>query len=601
MPDAKPRIFRRAVSATGNLFLRWWREATGPLLSNDHPLLVDALLRRLWVLTPVILLALMLAGALGFYLFIGWRARDLTAKALASAEAGSLHFARRQIAAAASLRPEHPAVQRATAVIESRFGNPDAVRLWEAIDEEAVLTGDEIDARAEIMTVHGDETQFAAALAALEAQGATGRAAELRSRRSLSRGDLEQAITQARAAASASDDPALRLRLLQLLDARHGPALSRRSATGPRDLGASAEMTALIDGLSGTPEGDKALVLGLQAPYFPAAKKAAWAEAAWRNPSEANPALLPASHFLAASGRETPEALYDKLQGLYIGASLPRQAAFAQWMMRHGLHEQMLAKVSAAAAAEDESMFRLRALALAGLERWEEVLQLADAPGKAAGSVRLMAKSLAHRELGRRDEAGKFARIALRASAAEGRFKDAIEMSDRQDMRTLADEAVVELCANPAEADRAFALARDRFSRRGQFATLGEAYAAALQASPEAPSVQDYKRYREILEGKSVGLTVTAGAVAARPTDVNARFNHALALLQAGQAKEALAVFDGFDVLTSQLPPGLQAVSAALLHASGDRSALALVGSINPDLLWPGEYALIAPLRAGAP
>jgi tetratricopeptide (TPR) repeat protein len=207
-----------------------------------------------------------------------------------------------------------------------------------------------------------------------------------------------------------------------------------------------------------------------------------------------------------------------------------------------------------------------------------------------------MVKSLAHRELGRRDEAEKFARIALRASAAEGRFKEALEMADRQDMRALADEAIVELCGNAAEADRAFALARDRFSRRGQFATLGEAYAAARQASPDATSVQVYQRYREILDGKSVDLAATAEAVAARPTDVAARFNHALALLQAGQTEEAVAVFDGFDVLTPQLPPGLQAVCAALLHAAGDQSALTLAGSINPDLLWPGEYALIAPL-----
>ena len=596
MPDAKPRILRRAVSATGSLFLRWWREATGPLLSNDHPLLVDALLRRLWVLTPVILLALMLAGALGFYLFIGWRARDLTAKALASAEAGSLHFARRQIAAAASLRPEHPAVQRATAVIESRFGNPDAVQLWEAIDEEAVLTDDEVDARAEIMTVHGDETQFAAAVAALEAQGETGRAAELRSRRSLSRGDLEQAIAQARAAASASDDPVLRLRLLQLLVARHGVALSHRRAAGPRDLAAATEMTALIDGLAGTPEGEEALVIGLRAPYFPAEKKAAWAEAAWRNPTDTNPALLPASGFLAASGRDTPAALYDKLQRLYVGAPPPRRAALARWMLRVGLNEQALAAVSGADAAQDEALFGLRASALAALGRWEEVLQLADAPGQAPESVRLMIKSGANRELRRPGEADELVRAALRASVADQRITQTIEMADLQGLRPLADEAVVDLCANAAEADRAFALARDRFSRRGQFSTLEEAYAAARQASPDATSVQVYERYREILDGKSVDLTVTAEAVAARPTDVAARFNHALALLQAGQAKEALAVFDGFDVLTPQLPPGLQAVCAALLHAAGDQSALTLAGSINPDLLWPGEYALIAPL-----
>jgi tetratricopeptide (TPR) repeat protein len=252
--------------------------------------------------------------------------------------------------------------------------------------------------------------------------------------------------------------------------------------------------------------------------------------------------------------------------------------------------------VSGADAAQDEALFGLRASALAALGRWEEVLQLADAPGQAPESVRLMIKSGATRELGRPGEADELVRAALRASVADQRITQTIEMADLQGLRPLADEAVVDLCANAAEADRAFALARDRFSRRGQFSTLGEAYAAARQASPEAPSVQVYERYREILDGKSVDLTVTAEAVAVRPTDVNARFNHALALLQAGQAKEALAVFDGFDVLTPQLPPGLQAVCAALLHAAGDQSALTLAGSINPDLLWPGEYALIAPL-----
>ena len=207
---------RRVLAAPGHLFLRWWREATSSLYSSEHPTLFDAILRRLWVLTPVLLLALLLLGALGFYLFTGWRARDLTAKALASADAGSWHFARRQIAAAANLRPELPAVKRATAVIESRLGNPEAVALWEAIPDGPALTEDEVDARAEIMTVHGDEAQFATAIAALDAQGSSGRAAELRSHRSLRRGDMEQAMAQARAAAAASDESHLRLRLLGL-------------------------------------------------------------------------------------------------------------------------------------------------------------------------------------------------------------------------------------------------------------------------------------------------------------------------------------------------------------------------------------------------
>ncbi len=601
MPDEKPSALRRILTAPGHLFLRWWREATGPLLSNDHPLLIDALLRRLWVLTPVLLLALLLLGALGFYLFTGWRARDLTAKALASADAGSWHFARRQVAAAANLRPDDPAVQRANAVIESRLGNPEAVAMWEAIPDGPVLSEDEIDARAEIMTAHGDDGQFATAIAALEAQGSAGRAAELRSHRSLRGGNVEQAIAQARASAAASDESHLRLRLLRLLAARHGLALAKRSTSGPRDLAAAAEMTALIDGLVGTPSGDEALALGLEAPYFPARKKAEWAEAAWRNPIDTNPALLPAAGFLAASGKETPEALYGKLQPLYVGAPPPRQAALAGWMLRYGMNEQVIAAVSGADAAQDEALFGLRASALAGLGRWAEVLQLTELPGEVPESARLLVKSLATREQGRAGEADELLRMALRTSAAEGRFGPVVESADYQGMRALVDEAIVDLCGDANHADGAFGLARDRFSRRGQFATLDQAYAAARQAAPTAESVLAYQRYLEILDGKNTDATATAEVVAARPTDVNARFNHALALLKTGQPKEALAVFDNFDVLVDQLPPGLRAVSAAVLYAAGDGSAVVVARGIDPDLLTPAEYALIAPLRLTNP
>lgn len=37
----------------------------------------------------------------------------------------------------------------------------------------------------------------------------------------------------------------------------------------------------------------------------------------------------------------------------------------------------------------------------------------------------------------------------------------------------------------------------------------------------------------------------------------------------------------------------------AVLHATGDPNALVVVRGLDPDLLAPAEYALIAPLRPG--
>ena len=589
---------RRVWSSVTDFPRRWWNEVTRPFGKSGLSLPRE-LLQRVMLWMPVLVLALIAFGVLGFYLFAGWRARDLTAKALANAEEGNARFARLQIFSAMSLRPDDPAVQRAAALIESRLGNPDAVQMWEEVAAGPDLADDEIDARAEVMTLHGNDEQFAAALAALEKKGKTDRAAELRSRRSLRRGDMEQAIAQARAAASSNDEPRLRLQLLQLLASRHGVFLAPPAQPGALDLAAAEEMGALIDGLVGTPAGDEALALGLEAPFFPASKKSAWAEAAWRNPLASNPALLPAAEFLAVSGAEKPDALYNKLAILYIGAPLPQQAAFAGWMLRRGMNEQVLITASAAEAVQDEAMFGLRASALGELDRWEEVYQLAEAPSKAPDTVRLMVKSRAARELGRPGEADELARAALQSSVAEGRVGQALELADQQDLRELSDEVIVEMCGNSAVADGAFRLARDRFGRRGQFATLDRAYAAARQAVPSATSVRDYGIYLELLAGPGVDPSVTSEIVAANPTDVGARFNHALALLKSGQGKEALAVFENFDVLVDQLPPGLRAISAAVLHAAGDTNAITVVRGIDPDLLSPAEYALIAPLRTG--
>jgi tetratricopeptide (TPR) repeat protein len=241
----------------------------------------------------------------------------------------------------------------------------------------------------------------------------------------------------------------------------------------------------------------------------------------------------------------------------------------------------------------------VRASALAALGRWEELYRLADTPSRAPDAVRVMIKALAADKLGRRGEAEELARAALLASVEEGRVEQAIGLADSQNMRALADRAIIDMCGNAAVADGAFRMARDRFSRRGQFATLDEAYAAARQAAPSATSVRDYGLYLDLLSGPGVDPAVTAEALAAAPISVEVRFNHALALLQAGQEEEALAVFEDFDVIVEQLPPGLRAVAAAVLVAGSDPSAAAVVRGIDPDLLSPAEYALIAKLRTG--
>ena len=597
--DDSHRRYKRVRAGRPDWLSNWWREATGPIRLSQHRSMARAIGRRLYLWTPVIVLALIIAGAIGFLLFTGFRARDLTAKALINAEEGNARTARLQIFSAMGLRPDDPSIKRAAALIESRLGNPEAVEMWGELEAGAPLSADEIDARAEVMTFHGDDEQFAAALSALEKSGASERAARLRSERSLHGGDMDEAIGQARSPVEGDDDPRLRLRLLQLLAVRHGPLLRGVAQDAPGDVAAAAEMAGLIDELAETPVGDEALALGLRAPFLPATKKSAWAAAAMKNKSASNPALLPAAEFLATSGAETPQELYNQLNISFIGAPLPMQAAFARWMLQQGMNEQVIVTASAEEAVKDEGIFRAHAAALAELGRWQDLKKLGDTPSKTPMTVRQMVQARAARELGRTGESKRLARSALQISVAENRVGQAIEMADLQGQRDLADEAVVEMCGNPAVADGAFRLARDRFGRRGQFASLEAAKEKAAVAAPQSLVLADYRRFQDLLAGKTVDPQETSAAVAADPKNGDLRITHALALLKAGRATDALAVFDRFDVFVENLPAEQQAVAIAVLAANGRTDlAVPLARKLDPQLLPPGAYALISPLRA---
>jgi hypothetical protein len=169
---------------------------------------------------------------------------------------------------------------------------------------------------------------------------------------------------------------------------------------------------------------------------------------------------------------------------------------------------------------------------------------------------------------------------------------------DESGFRKPADAGIISLCGEAEIADRMLRLALERFGRGGQPASLQAAYDRAAAASPHSPTVQDRQRCTKLLSGEAVDPQETAAALAAGPTDVNLRFTHALALLKAGRAPEALTVFDDFDVFVEQAPPGQQAVAAAIFAANGDeRVARSLARALDPALLDPGEYALIVTLR----
>jgi hypothetical protein len=429
-------------------------------------------------------------------------------------------------------------------------------------------------------------------MAALEAGGDAAKVAAIRASRSLRRGNLADSIVQTRKAAS--DDPAVKLDLLGLLLRRHVPMLNS-GAPNPDDVKGGEEIIALVDGLQGTPRGNQAIALALGAFPQPQAKAREWALAALKDLSANNPALLSAAQAMVATGDGTAQDYAAKLSAAFAGAAPAKQAALAAWLNRQGMHEQALTLITPKKAAQDADAYIARAESLASMGNWEELLKLGEAACSAPPSLQLATKALAAYHLGKTGEAQKALADALRAGAGDGGFGYALAAAEETRQREVADQVIVESCADPQMAANMFRLARERFGRRGQFASLAAAHAAAAKAAPDAISVQDYRRRTDLLAGKPVSLEETAAAIAAAPADQSARFTHALALLKADRAADALGVFHDVDIFVDQLPPGDKAVVIALWEINGmNAHAASLRRSLDPALLQPGEYALIA-------
>ena len=593
--DRSHQNYKQVRAGRFDWLVNWWREATGPIQWEQYRSIYAALGRRIVLWIPVLVLVMFVASAVGFQVLKGWRARDLAAKAVANAKAGDVQTARLQAWSARNLREQEPEVLRALAVVETAAASPDAAKLWEEMPGNVTLGGDDLEARAVAMASSGSQAKFLAALTDLEIAGLGKVAARLRTEHRLSRGDLEAAIKEARAALP-TGDAETKLMLLRLLAARYGPFLQIGAQPAGDDIAAGREMAGLVDSLLDTPQARDALVLGFTGQQLDDATARAWAAAAWREKSPANPSLLPAATQLVRLGDVSRDEMRSQLRTIYADASVDQRAALGSWFISQEDIDAALESVPATNTMQSTAAFVIRAEALEAAAKWKDLLALGESVSIAPSSLRSAAVAHAARNLGYTRRAENSMREALRAAPREGKLLPIIAMADSMGADDIVDSEVLQLCEATRTADPAFRLARDRFERRGQFASLTEALQKAAAAAPKSESVADYRRFDAMLSGESVDPQETAAAVAAEPTITERRITHALALLKAGRPQDALAVFDEFDVVVENLPPPQRAVAIAVIAGNGHSDvASRLAANIDRQNLPSGAMALITP------
>jgi tetratricopeptide (TPR) repeat protein len=572
------------------------------------------ILMRVLAVSAVAVVVVGILAAVGFHILQGWRARDLAAKALQSFEQANYRAAWLQVSSARNLRPDEPAVLRASAIIESRFGMPSAMENWDRYAETHELSAEDLVERGRAAAALGDEAQFQRAVDGLDAAGDAASAGRLRTVRSLARGDLDRAIEEARRAVAATDNPAMKLDLARLILRRHVDQLAA-APQAEESQRTAAEMFAIIDSLQGTEKGDEALAFGLTFLLPGQDGQERWANLAMKNASASNPALLPAATVMIDLGKTRPEDMHAQLRPIFDAAPLDRRAAFVAWLTRQNMPREALTLVTAQEAGESVDAFSARTAALGKMDNWTAVIETADAGGNAPLSMRLVTKARAEYALRQQAQSGaKSLADAVRAAAREGILPTVVATGDEMGGQAVVDATLIELCGDPGFANDAFRLTRDRFSRRGASmqTQLAEAHQRAMVAAPNAVSVQDYARYVKLLttpddeatEDEIAALAVspedTAQAVAAAPNDPAVRATHALALLKAGRAEDALGAFDDLTVFFGRVPPALQAVICLVLAGQGrGEFAMQAAQSIDQDKLTKEERLLLSGMSSG--
>lgn len=575
----------------------WWSKATGPVYRAEHASLTQALSECVLLWMPVVLSAAVLASAVGAYFFTGWRARDLAAKAVTSAESGNFRLAAIQVESARQLRPKHPDVVKARALVASIAGDPSSVELWSEFPLDVTsLLPREMASRSESLVKFGDAVQRRQALADLDTAGLVLESDVARARLAFQSGNLQTAALYARRAVARDPAPIQKLFLARVLVARHRPFLrDAQDVQTSETRSAVEEITQLIDSMEDSKEADEARALGLAMLRPDPQSAGRWARKSWQSPIHTDPALLPAATWMIASGEMPREEVIARLRFVFAGAPLPWKAAFAEWLMTTGEARTVLQTLSARDATQHPGAFTAYTRALAREGKWESVLDLASGDANVPEPVRLVAVAYAARELRKSGQAEKAFVDALKAAASMSLLEQTLEALEGLDLEVLADQTLIALCSDAFVVDAAFAAARERFERRGRHEELGRAFENARAIAPAAPTVADYAHYSELLAGRLVDPAATSKAMAENVNRPAFRITHALALLRAGKPAEAFAVFDDFTIFFHALGPSAQAVVTSIWGAKGDAAgARELARTVDLQKISPAEYNLMS-------
>lgn len=514
------------------------------------------------------------------------------AEALMTQKKPDFNLALQKIRVAVMIAPKEPVVLRATAHLQSRLGQNDALTYWTLL-----LAGPE--------ATDADRDEFlkvAMEMNWLEAAGE-----ELARRLRTNPKDVASTILWSKLVArqlNATRAEQLARRALQLdpqsdearvwlgeILVQHADAARRREgrtllwpiaiAAAGEHRGRAREILAASREISG---GEAAVLIRSFRTGQPGHRDELWAATIeWRQPGADHAALVQALMKKFGDSRD-PEVL----------------GAVSGWLMTHGEGVPALELLRSPVTETNMALANQRLATLHQLRRWDELQPLLEAPASAADPVyRLSIRGVKAAHEGRGDDAEK----DLTAAAAQARGSSAklilvAQLAEMGGRTNLAMKVWSAVASHPPSIIRAIAniLRLERSLKNPKL--LAQTLEQLAAQVPSDPSVAGRHAYYSILLNDQVNRhrQRIAEMLAKHPGNLELRVAAALGEIVGGRGAAALAFFEHESVRVDALDERATAVYVTALGASDQREAARLAGRrVNLELLNDLEQQLVKP------
>jgi tetratricopeptide (TPR) repeat protein len=346
--------------------------------------------------------------------------------------------------------------------------------------------------------------------------------------------------------------------------------------------------------------GAEALALGISSGVVPPAEMAGWISSLRSHPKVSERGLILADEAEMRVRPETKSQVVDQLAKRLQGKPLLERLQGMALAIQVGEPQTAVSLINPTEAASYAGIFQMWLDALAVQNRWAEILDVLGregqplpeyqkglytgralvALGKTAEGQRAYGKAL-EEAFPKREEF--LVAVAYLGQAGED---DLFEQGLRKALEDAEGRTEVMKAVVPAVAGRLDAARTRRIYE----------IAAALPGAGEDLILQNDLDYLSLVLGQPVDVRVLAERSRANPRDFSFRVTHALALLRAGNAKQALQELEDCepDVVVESLVPSQRMVVASALAAAGKtREAEYVAATILPASLSGQEAAFL--------